>query len=53
MIGWALGGLVFGPIADRYGRVKTMAITILILRIFYRSLRHRHQLVGTGLLSAS
>ena len=25
MIGWALGGLIFGPIADRYGRAKTMA----------------------------
>jgi MFS family permease len=34
MIGWALGGLVFGPIADRYGRVKTMAITILIYASF-------------------
>jgi MFS family permease len=30
MIGWALGGLVFGAVADRYGRSKTMAITILI-----------------------
>jgi MFS family permease len=30
MVGWALGGLIFGPIADRYGRAKTMAITILI-----------------------
>ena len=30
MIGWALGGLVFGPIADRYGRARTMAITILV-----------------------
>ena len=30
MIGWALGGLIFGPIADRYGRAKTMAITILV-----------------------
>ena len=30
MVGWALGGLVFGPIADRFGRAKTMAITILI-----------------------
>jgi MFS family permease len=30
MIGWALGGLIFGPIADRYGRSKTMAITILV-----------------------
>jgi MFS family permease len=34
MIGWALGGLVFGHIADRYGRVKTMAITILIYALF-------------------
>jgi MFS family permease len=30
MIGWALGGLLFGPIADRYGRVKTMALTIIV-----------------------
>ena len=28
MVGWALGGLVFGPIADRYGRAKTMPITV-------------------------
>jgi MFS family permease len=30
MVGWALGGLIFGPIADRYGRAKTMALTILV-----------------------
>jgi MFS family permease len=34
MIGWALGGLIFGPIADRYGRARTMAITILIYASF-------------------
>jgi MFS family permease len=34
MIGWALGGLIFGPVADRYGRAKTMAITILIYASF-------------------
>ena len=34
MIGWALGGLIFGPIADRYGRAKTMAITILVYAAF-------------------
>jgi MFS family permease len=34
MIGWALGGLIFGPIADRYGRAKTMALTILIYAVF-------------------
>src|SRR5262245_52901202 len=30
MLGWALGGLIFGAIADRYGRARTLAITILI-----------------------
>jgi MFS family permease len=30
MVGWAAGGLIFGPIADRYGRARTMALTILI-----------------------
>jgi MFS family permease len=30
MVGWAVGGLIFGPIADRYGRSKTIALTILI-----------------------
>ncbi|MFQ5849792.1 MAG: MFS transporter [Candidatus Binatia bacterium] len=34
MIGWALGGLLFGMIADRYGRAKTMALTILVYGIF-------------------
>ena len=34
MIGWALGGLIFGPIADGNGRAKTMAITILIYASF-------------------
>jgi MFS family permease len=34
MIGWALGGLIFGPIADRYGRAKTMALTILVNAVF-------------------
>ncbi len=30
MVGWALGGLIFGPIADRYGRARTMALTIIV-----------------------
>lgn len=34
MVGWALGGILFGVIADRYGRAKTMALTILIYAAF-------------------
>jgi MFS family permease len=34
LVGWALGGLVFGVVADRWGRTRTMALTILIYSIF-------------------
>ena len=30
MIGWATGGIIFGVMSDRLGRVKTMVITLLI-----------------------
>ena len=30
MIGWALGGVVFGILGDRIGRAKTMIMTILL-----------------------
>src|SRR5215475_5525407 len=29
IIGWATGGLVFGMFGDRFGRVRTMVVTIL------------------------
>lgn len=34
MIGWALGGIVFGILGDRIGRVKTMITTILFYSAF-------------------
>lgn len=34
LIGWALGGLLFGMLADHLGRTKTMILTILIYSIF-------------------
>jgi len=34
MIGWATGGLIFGVMADRIGRAKTMIITILMYSAF-------------------
>ncbi|MGE5648109.1 MAG: MFS transporter [Acidobacteriota bacterium] len=34
MIGWASGGVLFGILGDRIGRVKTMILTILFYSIF-------------------
>ena len=34
LIGWAIGGVGFGVVADRFGRTKTLIMTILIYAIF-------------------
>src|SRR5437016_366982 len=34
MVGWALGGLFFGVLGDRLGRVRTMTFTILCYSMF-------------------
>jgi MFS family permease len=34
MLGWAAGGLLFGILGDRIGRVKTMALSVLFYSIF-------------------
>jgi MFS family permease len=34
MIGWGLGGVVFGVLGDRLGRAKTMMLTILCYTVF-------------------
>lgn len=34
LIGWAVGGFLFGMIGDRFGRTRTMALTILIYASF-------------------
>ena len=34
MLGWALGGFVFGILGDRWGRAKTMMLTILLYSAF-------------------
>src|SRR5207237_10155704 len=32
--GWACGGLFFGIVGDRFGRAKTMMVTILLYSLF-------------------
>jgi MFS family permease len=34
LVGWSAGGLIFGMVADRWGRARTMALTILIYAVF-------------------
>lgn len=34
LIGWAIGGFVFGILGDRLGRTRTMILTILIYALF-------------------
>src|SRR5437879_414492 len=34
LLGWATGGLFFGVLGDRIGRVKTMLMTILLYSLF-------------------
>ena len=34
MLGWATGGFIFGIVGDRWGRAKTMLLTILIYSAF-------------------
>jgi MFS family permease len=34
LIGWAIGGVLFGIAADRFGRTKTLIATILIYALF-------------------
>src|ERR1051326_1344347 len=34
MVGWGLGGVVFGILGDRLGRAKTMMLTILCYTVF-------------------
>src|SRR5262249_19820612 len=34
ILGWATGGLVFGLFGDRWGRTRTMMLTILIYSLF-------------------
>lgn len=34
LVGWSAGGLVFGMVADRWGRTRTMALTILVYSVF-------------------
>lgn len=33
LIGWAVGGVIFGPISDRFGRKRTLMITMVLYAV--------------------
>jgi MFS family permease len=43
LIGWAVGGIGFGVVADRVGRTRTLVVTILVYAVFtgLAALSHR------------
>jgi MFS family permease len=34
LVGWGIGGLIFGPLGDKFGRTKMLTTTILIYSVF-------------------
>lgn len=34
LIGWGIGGMIFGSLGDRYGRARMLTLTILIYSVF-------------------
>lgn len=34
VMGWALGGLIFGSLGDRYGRARMLTVTVLLYSVF-------------------
>lgn len=34
LIGWSVGGLIFGLLADRWGRARTLTLTVLVYCLF-------------------
>lgn len=34
LVGWAVGGLLFGVLGDKWGRVKTLSVSILVYSMF-------------------
>jgi MFS family permease len=34
LIGWGIGGLIFGALGDRYGRARMLTVTVLIYSMF-------------------
>ena len=49
LLGWAFGGFMFGIIADYIGRVRTLAVSILIYSVFTAAQGFSHSPLELGI----
>ncbi|MDE2007223.1 MAG: MFS transporter, partial [Rhodospirillales bacterium] len=49
LLGWAIGGFIFGTVADYIGRVRTLAISIAMYSVFTAMQGFSHSLVQLGI----
>jgi MFS family permease len=49
IVGWALGGILFGVLADYLGRSRTLAMTILVYAVFTALAGFSHTWWGLGI----
>jgi MFS family permease len=48
LVGWAIGGILFGKVTDRIGRTKTLLLTMFVYAVSTAALRVRAQHLGAG-----
>jgi len=46
LLGWGVGGLIFGILGDYWGRARTLCLSILVLCGLHRAVRLRNDVVG-------
>ena len=46
LVGWAVGGIIFGRVADRIGRIKTLMLTMALYSLGHGRLRLRAEHLG-------
>ena len=49
LLGWAFGGFMFGVIADYIGRVRTLAVSILVYSVFTAAQGFSHSPLELGI----
>jgi MFS family permease len=49
LLGWAIGGMLFGIISDYFGRVRTLAVSIVVFSVFTACQGFSHNIYELGI----